>query len=191
MIPYASKLKFMLSEKKWKRLSSEVGPDLKLFRARWDEMLNPRNEKSEKMIVLQSKDAVNVVAVSPQQTIIFVRQYRFGIEDFTLELPGGLLNHEEAVGPAARRELREETGYASDHWQELGKIASNPVFMDSYIYHYLADQAQSKFDLELDDGEDVELVELPVEKVKKMLHEGAFQHPHTVNALLLYFFRKS
>ncbi len=175
------------TDKKWKRLSSEVGPDLKLFRARWDDMQNPRNEKSQKMIVLQSKDAVNVVAVSPQKTIIFVRQYRFGIGDFTLELPGGLLNHDEALEPAAKRELREETGYVSEEWKELGKIASNPVFMDSYIYHFLADNAQAKFDLALDDGEDVEIVEIPVEKVKKMLHTGDFLHPHTVNALVLFF----
>jgi 8-oxo-dGTP pyrophosphatase MutT (NUDIX family) len=177
------------TDKKWKRLSSEVGPDLKLFRARWDEMQNPRNEKSHKMIVLQSKDAVNVVAVSPQKTIIFVRQYRFGIEDFTLELPGGLLNHDEEVEPAAKRELREETGYVSDRWEKLGGIASNPVFMDSYIFHYLAENAQARFELELDEGEDVEIVEIPVEKVKKMLNAGEFLHPHTVNALVLYFAR--
>ncbi|PHN04971.1 NUDIX hydrolase [Flavilitoribacter nigricans] len=177
------------TDKKWKRLSSEVGPDLKLFRARWDEMQNPRNEKSQKMIILQSKDAVNVVAVSPQKTIVFVRQYRFGIEDFTLELPGGLLNHDEEVIPAAKRELREETGYVSENWEELGKVASNPVFMDSYIFHYLAENANAKFELALDDGEDVEIVEIPIEEVKKMLNAGTFQHPHTISALVLYFAR--
>lgn len=177
------------SDKKWKRLSSEVGPDLKLFRARWDDMQNPRNEKSQKMIILQSKDAVNVVAISPQKTIVFVRQYRFGIEDFTLELPGGLVNHDEERMPAVKRELREETGYVSDQWEELGKIASNPVFMDSYIYHYLAENANAKFDLALDDGEDVEIVEIPLEEVKKMLYAGKFLHPHTVSALILYFAR--
>lgn len=177
------------TDKKWKRLSSEVGPDLKLFRARWDEMQNPRNEKSQQMIVLQSKDAVNVVAVSPQKTIVFVRQYRFGIGDFTLELPGGLLNHDEAVEPAAKRELREETGYVSEKWEVLGKVASNPVFMDSYIFHYVAENAQAKFELALDDGEDVEIVEIPVEEVKKMLNKGEFMHPHTISALVLYFAR--
>lgn len=177
------------TDKQWKRLSSEVGPDLKLFRARWDQMLNPRNEKSQNMIILQSKDAVNVVAISPQRTMVFVRQYRFGIEDFTLELPGGLLNHDEAVKPAAIRELREETGFVSENWEELGKIASNPVFMDSYIYHYLAENAQAKFDLEPDEGEDLEIVEIPIEEVKKMLNAGDFLHPHTVSALVRYFAR--
>lgn len=177
------------TDKKWKRLSSEVGPDLKLFRARWDEMQNPRNEKSQKMIILQSMDAVNVVAVTPQHTMIFVRQYRFGIEDFTLELPGGLLDMEESVLTAAKRELREETGYAAERWEAIGKVASNPVFMDSYIHHYLADQAEARFELAPDEGEDVEIVEIPVEEVKHLLHTGTFLHPHTVNALVLYFAR--
>lgn len=177
------------SDKQWKRLSSEVGPDLKLFRARWDEMQNPRNDKSQQMIVLQSRDAVNVVAVSRQQTIVFVRQYRFGIGDFTLELPGGLLNHDEALEPAAKRELREETGYVSEEWHKLGKIASNPVFMDSYIFHYLAANAEARFELALDEGEDVELVELSVDEVRRRLHAGEFEHPHTVSALVLYFAR--
>lgn len=177
-------------EKEWQRLSSEVGPDLKLFRARWDEMRNPRNKKSQRMIVLQSRDAVNVVAVSLDKKIIFVRQYRFGIGDFTLELPGGLFDMDEAVDAAAKRELREETGYVSNKWSALGKVASNPVFMDSYIHHYLADKAEAKFDLDLDEGEDVEIVALPADEVKRMLHAGEFLHPHTVSALMLYFYGK-
>ncbi|MCB0631205.1 MAG: NUDIX hydrolase [Saprospiraceae bacterium] len=179
------------SEKEWQRLSSEVGPDLKLFRARWDEMRNPRNKKSQKMIVLQSRDAVNVVAVNADKKIIFVRQYRFGIGDFTLELPGGLFDMDEAVEAAAKRELREETGYVSNKWSVLGKVASNPVFMDSYIHHYLADKAEAKFDLDLDEGEDVEIVEIPIDEVKRKLYAGEFLHPHTVSALLLYFHGKN
>lgn len=179
-----------LSDKQWQRLSSEVGPDLRLFRARWDEMRNPRNGKSQKMIILQSKDAVNVVAISPKEKMIFVRQYRFGIEAFTLELPGGLADDEEGRVLAAKRELKEETGYVGSEWSELGKVGANPVFMDSYVYHFLAKNVEAKYELALDDGEDIEIVELPVDEVYRKFKAGEFLHPHTLSALALYFARE-
>lgn len=177
-------------QSEWKRLHAEVGPDLKLFRARWDLMRNPRNGKSERMIILQSADSVNVVALTADQQLLFVRQYRFGIEDYTLELPGGIVDSGEEVALAARRELQEETGYAADEWTPLGRIGSNPVFMDSYIHHYLAYPARPLHKVSLDDGEDVELVMLSLSEVSDRLWRGEFQHPHTVNALVLFFGRQ-
>ena len=171
----------------WQKIRSEPGPDLKLFRARFDWMRNPRNGKEEKMIILAGADSVNVVALTPDGEMLFVRQYRFGIEDYTLELPGGIVDAGEDPGSAARRELAEETGFTATDWSPLGKVASNPVFMDSYIHHWLAKNVQLTQDLVLDDGEEVETIRLSVAEARRMLFAGEFQHPHTVNALLLFF----
>ncbi|HMQ45799.1 MAG TPA: NUDIX hydrolase [Saprospiraceae bacterium] len=171
----------------WIKKSSAKGPDLKLFKARYDLMVNPRNGKSEQMIILESNDSVNVVALTPDRHVLFVRQYRFGIADYTLELPGGIVDAQEVVAHAAQRELREETGYSSNRWTELGKIPSNPVFMNSYIHHWLAMDVMLTHEPELDDGEAVETVLIPLETVRQQYQSGFFQHPHTVNALLLFF----
>lgn len=174
----------------WTCVRSEAGPDLKLFRARFDHMLNPRNGKTEKMIILESTDSVNVVPITQKGEILFVRQYRFGIGDYTLELPGGIVDPGEDHAPAAMRELREETGHTGSHWQYLGKVPSNPVFMDSYVHHWWVEGVEKTHDLTLDDGEDVELVAYPIDEVQRMLYAGEIQHPHAVNALMLYFGRR-
>ena len=178
-------------QKEWQCISQEEGPDLKLFKARFDFMQNPRNEKTEKMLILEGADSVNVVPLSPDHSIYFVRQYRFGTGKHTLELPGGLVDTNEEHGIAAARELEEETGGKAKQWHFLGSIASNPVFMDSYIHHWFAEDVVLSGQQSLDEGEDVSVVELPLDEVKHRFLQGAFSHPHTVNALLRFFIQQS
>lgn len=174
----------------WIRLRSEPGPDLKLFRARFDEMRNPRNGATERMIVLSSTDSVNVVASTIEGNLLFVRQYRFGIGMETTELPGGIVDMDEDALEGAKRELREETGFTAPCWRYLGKVASNPVFMDSYIHHYLAEGAVRTHAVQPDEGENIEILEIPMDEARRMLFNGAFEHPHTVSGLLNFFARQ-
>ncbi len=175
------------TKKEWQCLQSEEGPDLKLFRTRFDYMKNPRNDQTEKMVILDSEDSANVVALTDDKKIIFVRQYRFGIKDFTVELPGGLVEPGEEQELGVRRELREETGFTASDWEYLGKVPANPVFMNSYIHHWVATGAEKTGALQLDDGEDMELILMSFEEVKKLFWKGYFMHTHTTNALLLFF----
>lgn len=174
-------------DNRWQTLRREPGPDLRLFRVRFDDMRNPRNGEVSRMVILEAADSVNVVPLDGEGRILFVRQYRFGIGDYTLELPGGIVDPGEAHRQAAERELREETGHAGGQWVYLGRIASNPVFMDNYIHHWAARGVAPAGGQQLDDSEEVEVVALPMEEARRKLLEGEIQHPHAVNALLLFF----
>lgn len=172
---------------KWEKEKSEYGPELRLFRVRFDWLINPRTGSSEQMTILEGPDSANVVAITPAREMVFVRQFRVGIGQYTLELPGGIIEQEEDKRTGAARELREETGYGGSDWTYLGKVASNPVFMDSYVHHFLLRHAQITSSQQLDSGEEVEVVLLQMEEVEKRWRQGGFLHPHTVTALQLFF----
>jgi 8-oxo-dGTP pyrophosphatase MutT (NUDIX family) len=171
----------------WKIINTERSIDLKLFKAHFTHFQNPRNQKVERMIILEGGHSANVVAVTPEKNLLFVRQFRVGIQEETLELPGGIIDPGESADKAVRRELEEETGYQAREWVTLGKVASNPVFMDGYIHHFAALDITPTGTLRLDDGEAIVPEILSIADTKKMLKEGLFQHPHTISALVLFF----
>ena len=172
----------------WFIEKSEPGPDLKLFEARFDFIKNPRNGITEKKVILSGGNAVNIIALTSDNEIVLVQQYRFGTASYTLELPGGLVDPDESPIKAAERELEEETGYScGEKLIPLGKIGQNPVFMDSYVHHFLALDVKLTKQQTLDAGENIEVILMPLEELKFRWQKGEIEHPHSVNALLRYF----
>ncbi len=173
--------------KDWKKIKSEEIGDLSIFKARYDFLKNPRNNKEVKVTVLEANDAVNVVALTTENKILLINQYRFGTEKFSLEVPGGFIEDEEIPLIAAKRELQEETGFTAPHWEYLGAVYANPVFMDSQIHHFVAYDAALTNPKELDEAEDIEVMLMSREELKELIKDNQISHPHTLSALSRIF----
>ena len=169
--------------KPWKKIRTDQKTDLKLFQARWDEMQNPRTGQVMKRLILETQDWVNIVPITSEGKIVIVNQYRFGVDKFTSEIPGGLIDEGENSEMAAVRELREETGYTGGEWIYLGSVEPNPAFHTNLCHHWLARGVEKTVAPRLDPGEDIEVIRLSVEELRKVVEEGNLKHVLALSAL--------
>lgn len=156
----------------WTLLRSVPGPDLRIFRTRYDVMRNPRNAAEIPTTILEVPDWVTIVPVTPDGLIVMVAQYRFGIEQTTLEIPGGVMNPGEAPRAAAERELLEETGYTTTNWVSLGWSHPNPAFQNNRCHQWCARGVQPTHSQTLDEGEAVTAHLLTPDEVRRAIGDG-------------------
>ncbi|HQV32976.1 MAG TPA: NUDIX hydrolase [Calditrichia bacterium] len=168
----------------WKKIRSEAGPDFVIMKARHDYLEHPRSHQVMKRVVFESTDWVNVVALTEDEQLVLVRQFRFGVEKVTLEVPGGMVDPGEDHFEAARRELLEETGFASEDWHYLGYVEPNPAILDNHCHTWLARKAFRQQEPNPEAGEDITVEVLGKDAVKQAYRDGAFRHSLAVIAVL-------
>ena len=89
---------------RWKVLKSRPVATCRIFDVRLDQCVHPQDGRTGDFFVLEVGDWVNVMAVTPDDRFVLVRQYRHGTRDFTLEVPGGMVDEGESPLEAAKRE---------------------------------------------------------------------------------------
>jgi 8-oxo-dGTP pyrophosphatase MutT (NUDIX family) len=134
----------------------------------------PDGREVDPYYVLEYPDWVNVVAVTETDEVVLVRQYRHGIGQVVLELPSGVVEGNDG-GPleTARRELLEETGYASDSFRLTGVLSANPATHSNLTHCFLAADCRKVAQPHLDDVEELEVVIVPLARLGGLAREGA------------------
>jgi len=168
---------------RWERLKSEPGPELPLFRVRFDTMQHPASQAEFQRMVLETADWVTVVAETTDGRIVMVEQYRFGVGDLTTEPVAGMVDPGESSLDAARRELLEETGFSGSKWRYLGSVQANPAIHDNLCHHWLAEDVVAVQPPAPDEGEAIRVHLMTLDEVRAAIADGRLKHPLGLSAL--------
>ena len=171
---------------RWQKLRSEPLAATRIFDVTRAIYRHPHRSKEQDFFVITAPDWVNVVALTPEQHLVLVRQFRFGINDFSLEIPGGIMDGGEDAITAGRRELREETGYTGTRARLLGSVHPNPAMQNNRCHLVLVEDARRDAKLEWDPDEEFEIITRPVDEVYALARSGGITHAMVLDALLLF-----
>src|SRR5436190_14930358 len=113
--------------KPWKKIGSRPLGDFRIFTIRADRKISPLTKKEHEFFIIDSVNWVNIIAVTPDQQLVMVEQYRHGSNTVELEIPGGMMDPKDASPElTGTRELREETGYEGTDARVIGDVWANP-----------------------------------------------------------------
>ena len=170
----------------WITLSQEKMLDCVIFSVHRVRRRSEQREIERDFNVLQSRDWVNIVAVTSDDHLVLVRQYRQGTGEISLEVPGGIVDDDESPEATAMRELEEETGYRGRHAVMLGRLRANPAFLDNSLEVAAVLDAELVGATSFDESEEIELVLEPVDAIDHLIDSGKITHAYSVLSLLLY-----
>src|SRR2546428_14141419 len=106
----------------WQKIGSQSVGDFRIFKVRSDEKISPRTGQTHHFFVIECVNWVNVIAVTPDDHLVMVEQYRHGTNTVELEIPGGMVDREDgSPAVSGARGQREGSGDESENAGKLGK----------------------------------------------------------------------
>ena len=185
---------------RWRRLSSHPRGDFRIFRVH-EVTLERRALGAEGgdaaaalsgsgappdvlAYVIDCPDWVNVVPLTADGGVVLVRQYRFGVDRVTYEVPGGVIDADEEPSTAAMRELREETGHRAGALSPLGVVAPNPAIQSNRCHMFVARDCRLVDAVDFDEHEDIDVEVVTRAEALRMVHDGRIEHALAQVALL-------
>lgn len=136
--------------------------------------------------MVDTTDWVNVLALTGDDRLVLVNQYRYGIDDFSWEIPGGVIERGEDPVAAGVRELLEETGYSGRDARLLASVHPNPAFLSNRCHLVLVEDCRPSGQIAWDADEELEVAAVPVAEVYQRARAGGITHSLVLNALFFF-----
>ncbi|MDR1401854.1 MAG: NUDIX hydrolase [Puniceicoccales bacterium] len=171
---------------KWKKLSTEEVGNYAIFSVLRCKFENVTKGKVGDFFMINCEDWVQVVAETDDGRIVLVEQYRFGVEDFSLELPGGRMQSGENAVEAAERELEEETGFCGESAKLIAKLYPNPAIQTNAVHVVLVKNCRKAKDTNFDEFEDLFTLLLTRRELADAISAGKISHCIDIAAVAKY-----
>jgi len=183
-----------ISLPRWITRENEVLAKTRIFSLEKSRRDEEGTKKTGDFYVLNAADWINIIALTAENNVVLVEQFRHGSEDFELEIVGGLVDADETPKDAALRELREETGFIPTVESEvflIGKVLPNPAFLNNTCYTYLVTNVKQEVEQQLDINENIAVRVEPLEKIDDLIRTGHITHSLVVAAFMWLKLRNS
>jgi 8-oxo-dGTP pyrophosphatase MutT (NUDIX family) len=168
----------------WQQIATRKIGDYRIFTIRSDRKISPRTREEHDFFVIDCVNWVNVVALTPDQQVVMIEQYRHGSNTVELEIPGGMMDpHDDSPTAAGLRELREETGYEGDRSTIIGEVYPNPAIMSNTCFTLLVENCRCVHPAQLDHAEDLITRLVPLADIPNLVSSGKIRHSLVVVAL--------
>lgn len=170
----------------WDTVSTETLADCEVFMVRQTLAASKCSQKKHaRFHTISCFPWVNIIALTREKQVVLVEQFRHGIRELTLEIPGGCIESSDCEPlEAAIRELREETGFISSKWSSLGVNHPNPALQDNLCYTFLAEEAEQVEEPSFDNSgtERIRTICLPIAEVEELICQGKITHSLVIAA---------
>ncbi|KDR94140.1 ADP-ribose pyrophosphatase [Peptoclostridium litorale DSM 5388] len=163
-------------------MSSEIVYNGKIVNLRIDTVELPKQRYSKREIV-EHPGGVGIIALTEENEVIMVRQFRKPIEDCVLEIPAGKLDNGEDPKKCAIRELKEETGYEAENMEFLLDFYSSPGFTDEKIHIYFATGLKNG-KAQPDENEYIEIEKYKIEDLVQMIKDNEIHDAKSIISIL-------
>ena len=169
----------------WDVLSKSICFETKWFRVARNKAELCNGTLIDDYYSIENQDAVMILAIDPDGNVILKQEYRLPVKKLLIELPAGAIEKKDkSILDAAKRELKEETGYSSENWEYIGPTYDCPERCTAMLHLFIAHFALQNSEQKLDKNEIIKIIKVSFDEAMEMCMDGRIEVNSCIHAIL-------